>query len=80
MNLHQSLAKGVVVKVLASLHERGLIAGKTYGKSVIYVARQDDKPAPSPEELDAIDNEITKINGQLTLQREATRLAQARKF
>jgi len=80
MNLHQSIGKTNVTKILASLQERGLIYGKTYGKSVIYVARQDDRPAPSPEELESIDCEITALSSQLVTQREATRQVQNRKL
>lgn len=79
-NLHGQVGKTAVVKGLTSLHERGEISGKAYGKQWVYVARQDILPTPSTEELDQLDAKIEELKAQLTSQKEATKQAQARKY
>lgn len=39
-NLHGAVGKTAVVKLLASLAERGEITVKAFGKQLVYVARQ----------------------------------------
>lgn len=67
-----------MTKILASLLDRGLLGGKAYGKTCIYVARQDNFPAPSNEELETIDEEIKQLVEQVAQQRESTQQSQAR--
>ncbi|KAJ1987319.1 hypothetical protein H4R33_002924 [Dimargaris cristalligena] len=69
-NLHGALTKGAIQKLLTQLQERSEIHGKTYGKQVVYVARQDDQEAPSPDELAEMDQRIEELKAQIIEQRE----------
>ena len=80
MNLHNAVGKSLVPKVLVSLADKGLITAKTFGKTVIYVARQDRIPAPSNKEIEEIDKDIAFISETLNAERESTKQAQHRIF
>ncbi|KAJ3124207.1 hypothetical protein HK098_001322 [Nowakowskiella sp. JEL0407] len=60
-NLHNVVAKTIAVKALNALHEKGLIHAKTYGKQVIYVAKQADENAPTSEEIVEVDSKINSL-------------------
>lgn len=79
-NLHGQVGKTAIAKALTTLCEKGNITIKTYNKQSVYVARQDTLPAPSPEELEAIDVEIEALKGELVAQKETTKQAQLRKM
>lgn len=57
-NLHGAVGKSQLVKILTSLVQDKQINGKTYGKSLVYVASQDDLECPSHEELQTMDKDI----------------------
>lgn len=79
-NLHSQVGKTLVTKALVSLAEKGEILGKAYGKQLLYVARQDNLPMPSPEDLDRLDGELESCKIKLQEQKETTKQLQARKF
>ena len=60
-NLHGSVGKTQIVKVLTNLQEKNEITCKNYGKQQVYVIKQDDEELPSPDELDSMDQEITDL-------------------
>lgn len=69
-NLRQEFSKGSVTKTLAHLAEQEQIVAKTYGKQIVYVARQDQLESVSPEELAALDAGIKESVETLRVHKE----------
>ncbi|MCJ1437205.1 hypothetical protein MMC27_006591 [Xylographa pallens] len=65
-NLHNKVTKSSAVKVLKDLDEQNLIAGKAAGKQIVYHALQDPNDAASPEDIAAMDREITHLREEIT--------------
>lgn len=53
--------------------DQGDVVGKAYGKQWVYVVRQDNLPAPSPEELGALDEELKATKLKLQDEKENTK-------
>lgn len=77
-NLHGQVSKPAVTRVLTSLVEKQEISGKTYKKQSVYVTRQDVLPTPSPEELQALDDQIEELKAKVATEKESLRRLQAR--
>ncbi|KAG0001418.1 hypothetical protein BGZ65_003506 [Modicella reniformis] len=65
-NLHAAVSKAECQRIMNALVEKDLVTAKLYGKQAIYVVRQDTIDTVTPEELAAIDNEITMLQSQIT--------------
>ncbi|TPX42413.1 hypothetical protein SeMB42_g05131 [Synchytrium endobioticum] len=66
-NLKLEIGKGNVQKILTTLLDEAKIAGKQYGKQMVYVCRQDEFETPSAEELEAMDSTIEQIKNEITV-------------
>lgn len=77
-NLHGAVSKTGVVRVLQTLADASIIRGKSYGKQLVYVARQDGADAgPTAEELESLDATISETQRQFQEQSATNnRLAQ----
>ncbi|KZV67340.1 TBPIP-domain-containing protein [Peniophora sp. CONT] len=60
-NLHNSVPKTQVVKILASLAEKGALSMKPYGKVIIYVANQANMDTLSKEDCDALEKQAKDL-------------------
>ncbi|KAJ3092685.1 hypothetical protein HK102_004147, partial [Quaeritorhiza haematococci] len=76
-NLKGEIGKTQVVKILQQLQEQEMIHGKQYGKQWVYCQKQDDLPAPSPDELDEIDRRITLLKEEVTSLKEQVKQDQS---
>ncbi|MCJ1388970.1 hypothetical protein MMC18_001822 [Xylographa bjoerkii] len=76
-NLHNKVTKSSAVKVLKDLHEQNLIAGKAAGKQIVYHALQDPNNAASPEDIVAMDREITDLQEKIAAAKGEERIAKA---
>ncbi|KAF9944618.1 hypothetical protein BGZ72_002170 [Mortierella alpina] len=65
-NLHAAVSKTECQRVLNALVDKDLVTMKLYGKQAIYVARQDTIETATPEQLAAIDSEISRLQTQTT--------------
>ena len=92
-NLHGTVGKTAVIKILTALSEQGSLLAKTYGKQIVYVAKQvmltlcisksflkDNLPTPSPEDLNKIDTELDALKAEVVAERERHRVLQTRTF
>lgn len=68
-NLHSAVSKTECQRIVNSLVEKDLISSKLYGKQAIYVVRQDTIETASPEEMAAIDKELTQLQAKITEQK-----------
>ncbi|KAF8983024.1 hypothetical protein BGZ46_000104 [Entomortierella lignicola] len=64
-NLHAAITKSECQRALNTLVEKELISTKLYGKQAIYVVRQDTIDTSTPEELAAIDREMSQLQSQI---------------
>ncbi|KAJ3035288.1 hypothetical protein HDV00_004106 [Rhizophlyctis rosea] len=76
-NLKGEVGKSVVTKILGQLTEEEQIHGKQYGKQWVYVAKQDDLPAPSQEELDAMDQRMEALKAERSGTKEQIKQSQS---
>ncbi|KAI9009113.1 Tat binding protein 1-interacting protein-domain-containing protein [Hyaloraphidium curvatum] len=63
-NLGGTIPKAQVVKSLAGLFSSNQIHGKSYSKSWIYMARQDEGEAPSQADLEALDAKVADLESK----------------
>ncbi|KAK9333676.1 Tat binding protein 1-interacting [Lipomyces starkeyi] len=80
-NLHGAMSRPVVNRALAALEARGQLDAKTFGKQVIYVAKQTDGGLGGAEDRqeerseEEIANEIEELKGEdEALGKQAARL------
>ncbi|KAJ3274349.1 hypothetical protein HK104_004115 [Borealophlyctis nickersoniae] len=76
-NLKGEIGKTLVTKALSSLVEEQQVHGKQYGKQWVYVAKQDDLPAPSQSELDEMDGSIGRLKEEIGGLKEEIKQTQA---
>ena len=76
-NLHNTIPKSKIEKVLEVLKEEGSIKEKLNGKQKAYVISQDNFPVASDAELDQLDkeanlvqNEINALNAEIKTKNE----------
>ncbi|KAF9273951.1 PSMC3 interacting protein [Mortierella alpina] len=60
-NLHSAVSKTECQRVMNALVDKDLVTMKLYGKQAIYVARQDTIETATPEQLAAVDSEISSL-------------------
>ncbi|KAF2176364.1 homologous-pairing protein-like protein 2 [Zopfia rhizophila CBS 207.26] len=60
-NLHNKVTKAAAAKILKDLHERKEIEGRAAGKQIVYHTVQNPNDAISPEQLSAMDAQITQL-------------------
>lgn len=65
-NLHNKVTKAAAAKVLKDLHEQKQIEGRPAGKQIVYHAIQDPASSCTPEQLAALDTQITDLRNQTT--------------
>ncbi|KAG0337907.1 hypothetical protein BG004_007446 [Podila humilis] len=65
-NLHNEVSKTDCQKIVSSLVDKDLVTTKLYGKQAIYVVRQDTIDTASPDQLAAIDREITQLQNNIS--------------
>ncbi|MCJ1375822.1 hypothetical protein MMC20_007059 [Loxospora ochrophaea] len=65
-NLHNRVTKPYAVKALKELHEQKLITGKAAGKQIVYHAIQNSNDAASPEDIVAMEEEISGLREEIT--------------
>lgn len=62
MNLHITLSKAKVVKILTKLTDEGHFLRKTYNKSIIYCIKQDlNAKIATPEDIKQLDDSIAEL-------------------
>ena len=64
-NLHNTIPKSKIEKVLEVLKEEGSIKEKLNGKQKAYVVSQENFPVASDAELDQLDKEATLIQNEI---------------
>lgn len=65
-NLHRTIKKASVPRILDQLTEQGVLAAKVFGKAKLYQANQDNFETADQSELDRMDAEINELKGRLT--------------
>jgi 26S proteasome regulatory subunit (ATPase 3-interacting protein) len=76
-NLHGVVGKTQVQKVLNQLAEAKEVQQKLYGKQSVYVITQDQFETPSSEELENMDQQIEKLNTQISEVKELNNQSKA---
>ncbi|KAI8810346.1 homologous-pairing protein 2 [Cladochytrium replicatum] len=76
-NLHNTVSKTAIQKILTQLHEKQLIHGKQYGKAWIYAIKQDDSQTVSPADLEALDRKYVDLKAEKDRLAEELKLAQS---
>ncbi|KAJ3225896.1 hypothetical protein HK099_005952 [Clydaea vesicula] len=64
-NLKGEISKTVMTKVLNKLTDSGDVHSKAYGKTLVYVAKQDNVPTPPLEELNQMDQDVITIKNEI---------------
>lgn len=64
-NLHGTIGKTAITKLLTSMADKGKITAKTFGKSVIYFPNQGESEALSEEEAKQMDQDIEQAKVDL---------------
>ncbi|EJD45981.1 TBPIP-domain-containing protein [Auricularia subglabra TFB-10046 SS5] len=64
-NLKGAITKPMTPKILAALADKGLLTQKAYGKTNIYLARQDELEDMPKEKLDQLTAELATLSDQV---------------
>ena len=72
-NLHGSISKPALTKALNSLVAKEEITCKVFGKSTLYVMRQDLYETPSQVQLDEMDNQICELKEQVAYLKDSNK-------
>lgn len=64
-NLKGAISKPMTPKILAALADKGLLTQKAYGKTNIYLARQDELEDMPKEKLDQLTAELGSLSEQV---------------
>ncbi|KAL7749591.1 hypothetical protein RI367_005147 [Sorochytrium milnesiophthora] len=75
-NLHGSVGKTAVSKVLTALADRGDITSKQFNKTIVFVANQDDDDCPTPEEMEQMELELVKLKDETAKLKDETKQLQ----
>ncbi|KAJ3047016.1 PSMC3 interacting protein [Rhizophlyctis rosea] len=76
-NLKGEIGKTIVTKTLAQLVDEQTIHGKQYGKQWVYVAKQDELPAPSQDELDTMDERMEALKAEVSAVKDEIKQSQS---
>ncbi|KAJ9658922.1 hypothetical protein H2201_007572 [Coniosporium apollinis] len=63
-SLHNKVTKTAAAKILKEMHERKEIEGRAAGKQIVYHVIQNSEDAATPEDLQAMDEEIQRLRDE----------------